>query len=70
MTMDAIAAFFDCTPLDVVSYIVIQHLSPDFKSQMGNTRHSKLQVVEATHDLKVESNKVNKACHSCHSIRP
>ncbi|MGY0041235.1 chemotaxis protein CheB [Pedobacter sp. NJ-S-72] len=26
--LDAIAAFFDYTPLDAVSYILIQHLSP------------------------------------------
>lgn len=58
--LDAISAFFDYTPLDAVSYIVIQHLSADFKSQMAQilSRHSKLHIVEATHDLKIESNKV------------
>ena len=40
--LEAIAKFFDYTPLDAVSYILIQHLSPDFKSQMAQilNRHS------------------------------
>ncbi|WP_367866180.1 chemotaxis protein CheB [Pedobacter sp. WC2423] len=58
--LDAIYAFFDHTPLDGVSYIVIQHLSANFKSQMAQilSTHSKLQVIEATHGVQVESNKV------------
>ncbi|RAJ37212.1 CheR family methyltransferase [Pedobacter cryoconitis] len=58
--LDAISAFFDYTPLDGVSYIVIQHLSPDFKSQMVQllSRHSKLHIAEATHGIQIESNKV------------
>lgn len=58
--LQAISAFFDHTPLDSVSYIVIQHLSANFKSQMAQilSRHSKLQIVEATHHIQIESNKV------------
>lgn len=58
--LEAISSFFDHTPLDAVSYIVIQHLSPDFKSQMAQilSRHSKLHIVEATNNIKIESNKV------------
>jgi two-component system CheB/CheR fusion protein len=58
--LEAISEFFDHTPLDAVSYILIQHLSADFKSQMGNilSPHSKLQVIEVTDDIKIEANKV------------
>jgi len=58
--LEAIAAFFDYTPLDAVSYILIQHLSADFKSQMVHilARHSKLKVVEAEHDMEIQSNTV------------
>lgn len=58
--LEAISAFFDHTPLDGVTYILIQHLSPDFKSQMKQilSKHSKLQIIETTHDTKIESNKV------------
>lgn len=58
--LEAISAFFDHTPLDAVSYIVIQHLSPDFKSQMGQiiSRHTKLEVIEAENYTEIQSNKV------------
>lgn len=58
--LESIAAFFDHTPMDAVSYILIQHLSSDFKSQMGQilARHSKLEIIEVTKDLPVVSNKI------------
>lgn len=58
--MDEINRFFDHTPLDEVSYVIIQHLSPDFKSRMVDllARHSKLQVKEAEEDMLVECNQV------------
>lgn len=58
--LEAISAFFDYTPMDGVSYILIQHLSPDFKSQMVRilTPHSKLQVVEVKDKMDIEANKV------------
>jgi two-component system CheB/CheR fusion protein len=58
--LEAIAAFFDHTPLDGVSYILIQHLAADFKSQMAQilARHTKLVVEEVTDDILIESNKV------------
>jgi len=42
--MEEINTFFDHTPLDNVSYVVIQHLSADFKSRMVELldKHSKL----------------------------
>ncbi|TWI95526.1 two-component system CheB/CheR fusion protein [Mucilaginibacter frigoritolerans] len=58
--MEEINSFFDHTPLDGVSYIIIQHLSSDFKSRMVEllARHSKLAVVEATEGLTIASNVV------------
>jgi two-component system, chemotaxis family, CheB/CheR fusion protein len=58
--MEEINTFFDHTPLDGVSYIIIQHLSSDFKSRMVELlgRHSKLKVQEAEDDIKVKSNLV------------
>jgi two-component system CheB/CheR fusion protein len=58
--MDQINKFFDYTPLDGVSYIVIQHLSADYKSMMASllNKHSKLNIEEATNNMTVETNKV------------
>jgi two-component system CheB/CheR fusion protein len=58
--MDEINSFFDHTPLDGVSYIIIQHLSSDFKSRMVEllARHSRLVVKEAEHGMTVLCNEV------------
>ncbi|SDM90613.1 two-component system, chemotaxis family, CheB/CheR fusion protein [Daejeonella rubra] len=58
--MDEINLFFDHTPLDGVAYVIIQHLSPNFKSRMVEllARHSKLIVLEAENEMKVICNKV------------
>jgi two-component system CheB/CheR fusion protein len=58
--LNQINKFFDFTPLDGVSYIVIQHLSPDYKSMMASLldKHSKLNIIEATNNMVVETNKV------------
>ncbi len=58
--MEEIHRFFDNTPLDSVSYIIVQHLSPDFKSRMVEllAKHSKLKVTEAEHNMRVEHNQV------------
>jgi two-component system CheB/CheR fusion protein len=58
--MEEINSFFDHTPLDGVSYVIIQHLSADFKSRMLDllTRHSKLIVEEAEDGMKVQCNQV------------
>ena len=44
--LNEINLFFDNTPLDGVAYVIVQHLSPDFKSGMVEilARHSKLEV--------------------------
>ena len=58
--MEEINSFFDHTPLDGVSYVIIQHLSPDFKSRMVEllAKHSKLVVKEAENEMVVKSNEV------------
>ena len=58
--MEEINSFFDHTPLDGVSYIIIQHLSSDFKSRMVEllAKHSKLLVKEAEDDMVVKCNEV------------
>ncbi|AMR30232.1 chemotaxis protein CheR [Mucilaginibacter sp. PAMC 26640] len=58
--LEAISAFFDYTPLDSVSYILIQHLAADFKSQMVQVleRHSKLKVIEAVENVDIKANTV------------
>lgn len=56
--MEEINTFLDHTPLDGVCYIIVQHLSPDFKSRMVEllSKHSKLEVVEATNKMRVKRN--------------
>ena len=58
--MEEINLFFDHTPLDGVAYVIIQHLSVDFKSRMVEllSRHSKLKVLEAQEGTKVQCNNV------------
>ncbi|MBC8985250.1 PAS domain-containing protein [Pedobacter sp. N36a] len=58
--LEEINTFFDHTPLDGVSYVVVQHLSATFKSRMSEVlaRHSKLMVTEASDGILVECNKV------------
>ena len=58
--LDELTQFFDHTPLDGVCYMIIQHLSPEFKSQMVKviSRHSALTVTEATDGVEVVRNYV------------
>jgi len=58
--MEEINAFFDNTPLDGVAYVIIQHLSADFKSRMVEllAKHSKLKIIEAKDGMDVRRNEV------------
>jgi two-component system CheB/CheR fusion protein len=58
--LEEINSFFDHTPCDGVSYVIVQHLSPDFKSRMVEllAKHSKLVVKEAENGMAVDANKV------------
>ncbi len=55
-----ILAFFDSTPNDHATYIILQHLHPEFKSLMADIlkKHSKLEIVEAEQGILIEGNKV------------
>jgi two-component system CheB/CheR fusion protein len=56
--LEAVHTLFDNTPTDGVSYIIIQHLSPDHKSLIAEllAKHSKLQIFEAEHNMPVKPN--------------
>jgi len=58
--MQAIHTLFDNTPSDGVSYVIIQHLSPDHKSFMAEllAKHSKLKIFEAEDGMEVLCNKI------------
>lgn len=58
--LEEINTFFEYTPLDGVAYVIVQHLSPDFRSRMVEllSKHSRLLVKEATHGIAVCTNVV------------
>ncbi|MDO1450669.1 CheR family methyltransferase [Rhodocytophaga aerolata] len=58
--IEAIYTFFDHTPLDKASYIIIQHLSPHHQSRLTQLleKHSKLDIALAENGMVVEPNKI------------
>jgi chemotaxis response regulator CheB len=52
--------FFDSTPNDHATYIILRHLKPDYKSILGDTlqKHSKLEIIEAENGTLIDQNKV------------
>ena len=59
--LEALERFFDHLPSESGSAIVvIQHLSPDHKTMMDNllSRHTRMPVVLAGHDMQLEANHV------------
>jgi len=59
--LEAIHEFFDNMPANGnLSFVVIQHLSPDYKSLLVElvAKHTNMHVVEAGHDVTVEPNYV------------
>lgn len=56
--MEAIHLLFDHTPEDGVSYVIIQHLSPDHRSFMAEllAKHSKLKIFVAENDMDIKPN--------------
>jgi two-component system CheB/CheR fusion protein len=58
--LEEINTFFDHTPLDGVAYVIVQHLSAEFKSRMVEllAKHSKLKVEEAIEGTPVQTNHV------------
>jgi two-component system, chemotaxis family, CheB/CheR fusion protein len=58
--LEAISILFDNTPSDEVSYIIIQHLSPDYKSLMAPllAKHSKLSIYVVENEMTVLPNSI------------
>lgn len=59
--LEAIQDFFDNMPAsEFLSFIIIQHLSPDYKSLLVEllSKHTDMRVVEASHDILVEKSTV------------
>ncbi|MFV5690308.1 chemotaxis protein CheB [Flavobacterium sp. ZT3R25] len=56
--LEEINTFFEYTPLDGVAYVIVQHLSSDFKSRMVEllSKHSRLLVKEAMQGMIVCTN--------------
>jgi two-component system, chemotaxis family, CheB/CheR fusion protein len=57
--LEAINEFFDNVPDNTgFSFVVIQHLSPDYKSLMSEllTKHTNMQVLEAVEDMPLKPN--------------
>ena len=55
--LEAINELFDNIPGDTgYSYVVIQHLSPDYKSLMGEllSKHTRMQVYEANEEMTIQ----------------
>ena len=52
--------FFDHTPNDMVSYIILRHIGRNVRSELEQIlqMHCLLTVVDATQNMKVENNKV------------
>src|SRR5688572_3528844 len=59
--LEAIHEFFDHVPDNTnCSFIIIQHLSPDYKSMMADllTKHTKMRVMDAAEGMPVKPNHV------------
>lgn len=59
--LEALQEFFKSVPLDTgIGFVVIQHLSPDYKSLMDEllARYTKLRIIKATDNILVEPNTI------------
>ena len=59
-SMDPLISFFDHTPLNNASYVVLRHLPTGYKSILDKIlkKHSKLKVIEASKGEAIENDKV------------
>ena len=59
-SMRPLQVFFDHTPLNNASYIILQHLPEEYRSVPDEMlrRHSKLRVLEASEGASIENDKV------------
>lgn len=59
--LEALQEFFKAVPIDSgIGFVVIQHLSPDYKSLMDEllARHTKLSIKKASDNMPVEANTI------------
>jgi len=59
--LDAIEKFFNHMPSDPgMAFVIIQHLSPDYKSLMNEilAKHTDMDIIQAKDNLQVEANKI------------
>ena len=58
--LDSLKKFFDATPCDAVSYVVLNHVPSTTVSHLKSILklHSKLEVIELFENIPVENNKV------------
>src|SRR4051812_30724847 len=59
--LESIHEFFDNMPeTGNLSFVVIQHLSPDYKSLLVElvSKHTQMQVLEAAHGMNIEKQRV------------
>jgi two-component system, chemotaxis family, CheB/CheR fusion protein len=59
--LEALEKFFDNMPADSgLAFVVVQHLSPDFKSLMNEllARHTKLAIHRVTDGMTIEANSI------------
>src|ERR1700759_5766327 len=59
--LEALEKFFDNVPADSgLAFVVVQHLSPDFKSLMNEllARHTKLTIHRVTDGIEIEPNSI------------
>lgn len=60
--LEPLEALFSNLPTNTgLAFIVVQHLSPDFRSMMGEilARHSKMKIVQATDGLLIQPNVIH-----------
>ncbi len=59
--LEAIEKFFNNMPQDPgMAFVIIQHLSPDYKSLMDEilSKHTNLEIIQAKDNIEVEANKI------------
>lgn len=59
--LEALQQFFDCMPShNGLSFVIIQHLSPDYKSLMADilAKHTEMNVFQADNQMPVIANTV------------
>lgn len=58
--LEPLKTFFDHTPNDRISYVILRHLSRTHQSMLKEIlqKHSKLEIIEVQHEMPLEKNKI------------